>query len=150
MNLRWINAETVEDGALQDSLSFIAPLRERHEERGQHEQPQHVKDERLSSEAVEDEKNRPDDEQHERDDAQQLVQFGALLQERRKQLLKVCHTSGRFEFCLPSREGGGRVHQAERLAVLLHGLGEFRMFLLLLRLDLSLRVVTIRHVLHEG
>ena len=44
-----------------------------------------------------DEQNRPDDEQHERHDAQQLVQFGALLQERREELFKGGHTSGRFE-----------------------------------------------------
>ena len=110
VNLRWINAETVKNRGLEDSLRFVAPLRQHHKQRGQHEQPYHVKDERLSSEAVEDEKNRPDDEQHERDDPQQFVEFGALLQERRKQLFKCCHTSGRFELVLRSRERGGRVH----------------------------------------
>lgn len=98
MNLRWVNAKAVEDGALQDSLRFITPLRQHHEQCGQYEQPQHVQKEPLASETVEDEKDRPDDEQRERDDTQQLVQFGALLQGRRKQLLKVSHTSGRFEF----------------------------------------------------
>ena len=55
---------------------------------------------RLAAEAVDDEQNRPDDEQHERHDAQQFVQFGALLQERREKLFKGCHTSGRFEVAI--------------------------------------------------
>src|SRR6185436_3254150 len=50
---------------------------------------------------------------------------------------------------LRSRERGGCVHQAERLPVFLHGLGELGVLLLLLRLDLALRIVAIRHVLHE-
>src|SRR5579883_2679203 len=54
-----------------------------------------------------------------------------------------------LSFGLRSRERGRRVHQAERLTVLLHGLGEFGVLLFLLRLDLALRVVTIRNVLHQ-
>jgi hypothetical protein len=44
-------------------------------------------------------------------------------------LFKGGHASGRFELSLRSREGGGRVHQAERLAILLHRLGEFGVWL---------------------
>ena len=47
-----------------------------------------MKHQRFAGEAVQDEQNRPDDEQHESDDAQQLVQFGALLQERREDVFK--------------------------------------------------------------
>jgi hypothetical protein len=47
-----------------------------------------VQHERLAVEAVDDEHNRPDDEQHESDNAQQLVQLNALLQERRKETFK--------------------------------------------------------------
>ena len=50
---------------------------------------------------------------------------------------------------LRSRERGGRVHQADRLAVFLHGLGELGVLLFLLGFDLALRVVAIRHILHE-
>jgi len=88
VNLGWVNAETVKDGSLKESLRFIAPLRQHHKQRSQHKQPHHVKDECLAREAVKNQENRPDDEQHESDDAQQLVQLGALLQERRKETFK--------------------------------------------------------------
>src|SRR6266853_5419435 len=48
------------------------------------------------------------------------------------------------------RECGGRVHQAERLPVFLHGLGEFGVLLFLLRFDLALGVVAVGNVLHNG
>ena len=103
----------------------------------------------LPGEPVQDEQDRPDDEQHESDDAQQLVQLGALLQERRKEAFKGGHTSGRLRLRLRSRERRGRVHQAERLPVFLHRLGELGVLLFLLRFDLALRVVAVGDVLHE-
>ena len=51
---------------------------------------------------------------------------------------------------LRSGERGGRVHQAERLPVFQHGLGELGVLLLFLRFDLALRVVAVGNVLHEG
>ena len=83
-----VNAQAVQDGSLHKRLNLVAPLREHHEQRGQDEQPDHVEHERLAGESVDDEHNRPDDEQHESDDAQQLVQLRALLQERRKETFK--------------------------------------------------------------
>src|SRR5437667_9531773 len=50
---------------------------------------------------------------------------------------------------LRSGERGRRVHQAERLAVLLHGLGELGVLLFLLRFDLALHLVAIGNVLHQ-
>ena len=88
LNIRRVNTEAVEDGSLQEGLNLVAPLRQEHEQRGQDEQPDHVQHERLAVEAVDDEHNRPDDEQHESDNAQQLVQLNALLQERRKETFK--------------------------------------------------------------
>jgi len=63
-------------------------LRQEHEKRGQDEQPDHVEHQRLLVKAVKDKQNRPDDEQHESHDAQQLVQLDALLQERREETFK--------------------------------------------------------------
>ncbi|MEI2725674.1 MAG: hypothetical protein V9H26_19815 [Verrucomicrobiota bacterium] len=52
--MRRVNAEAVEDGSLQELLNLVAPLRQHHEQRGQHEQPDHVEHERLAVEAVDD------------------------------------------------------------------------------------------------
>ena len=51
-----------------------------------------------------DKQNRPDDEQHESHDAQQFVQFRALLQERRKDAFKGRHTSVKIAGCTTARE----------------------------------------------
>src|SRR5579859_6321900 len=83
-----INAETIENRSLNKLLNLVAPLRQRHKQRRQHKQPDHVKHERFAGEPVDDEHDRPDDEQHESDDAKQLVQLRALLQERRKETFK--------------------------------------------------------------
>ena len=91
-----VNAQAVQDGRLQKGLHLIAPLRQKDEQRCQNEEPHHVQHERLAGEPVRDEHNRPDDEQRESHDAQQFVQFGALLQERRKDAFKGGHTSGRL------------------------------------------------------
>src|SRR6266542_3407235 len=50
---------------------------------------------------------------------------------------------------LRSGERGRRVHQAECLAVLLHGLGELGVLLFLLRFELALHLVAIGNVLHQ-
>src|SRR6266498_5758641 len=55
-----------------------------------------------------------------------------------------------LSFALWSWERSGRVHQAERLAVFLHGLGELGVLLLLLRLDLALHLIAIGNVLYDG
>ena len=88
LNIRGINAQPVQNRGLHELLHLISPLRQHHEQRGQHKQPDHVQHEGLAGEPVDDEHNRPDDEQHESDDAQQFVQLGALLQERRKETFK--------------------------------------------------------------
>ena len=54
LNLGRVNAEAVENGGLQELLRLIAPLRQHHQQRGQHEQPHHVQHERLAGEAVDD------------------------------------------------------------------------------------------------
>ena len=88
LHVAWVNSKAVENRGLHKLLNLVAPLREHHEQRGQDEQPDHVKHERLAGESVDDEQDRPDDEQHESDDAQQLVQLRALLQERREETFK--------------------------------------------------------------
>lgn len=88
LNIRRVNAEAVEDGSLHEGLNLVAPLRQEHEQRGQDEQSHHVEHQRLLVESVQDKQNRPDDEQHESHDAQQLVQLDALLQERREETFK--------------------------------------------------------------
>src|SRR6266536_2220493 len=51
---------------------------------------------------------------------------------------------------LSCREFRGRVHQAERLSVFLHGLGELGVLLFLFRFDLALHLIAIGNVLHDG
>src|SRR5579883_1528043 len=55
-----------------------------------------------------------------------------------------------LSFRLRSGERRGRVHQAERLPILLHGFGELCVLLLFLRINLALRVVAVGDVLHNG
>src|SRR6266540_1850351 len=50
---------------------------------------------------------------------------------------------------LSCREVRGRVHQAERLSIFLHGLRELGVLLFLLRFDLALHFVAIGNVLNE-
>ena len=81
---------------MQSLLHLVAPLGQHHQQRGEHEQAHQVQDKRFPAEPVLDKQNRPDDEQHESHDAQQFVEFRALLQERRKDAFKGRHTSGRL------------------------------------------------------
>ena len=84
LHIAGVNAKAVQDGSVDERLNLVAPLRQHHKQRGQHEQPDHVKHERFAGKSVDDQHDRPDDEQHESHDAQQFVQLHAFLQERRE------------------------------------------------------------------
>ena len=74
------------------------------------------------------------------------MQVGALLQERRKDLLKGGHTF----YALAGGKPRGLIQELERLAVPDNRFVKLRVLLLLLGLHLALCVRSIRDVLDEG